>query len=139
MLLAVPRRTVDSHTRVCDMEQGLVPVDHHGAVAKLLHPQPGMGGFACAAFGSEQIRLPIYRHHGTVHQQDIILHQQLRQFAVDRQRFQIGVCVLPHRRTFQLVCPRRALPLVCNVGGRGSDAVFGFVVHSVGLAQRMYL
>lgn len=121
------------------MEQGLVPVDHHGPVVKLLHPQPGVGGFAGAAFRCEQIRLSIHRHHGTVHQQDIVLHQQLRQFAVDRQRFQIGICVLPHRRTFQLVCPHRTFPLVCNVGGRGSDTVFGIIFYPVGCTQRMYL
>lgn len=121
MLLAVPRRSVDGHALACNVEQGLVPVDHHGAVAKLPHPQPGVGGFAGATFGGKQIRLPVYRHHSTVHQQDIVLHQQLCQFAVDRQRFQIGICVLPHRRTFQLVCPRRALPLVGNVGRRDCD------------------
>ena len=69
VLFAVPRRAVDGHTRVCDMEQGLVPVDHHGPVAKLLHPQPGVGGFAGATFSCEQIRLSIHRHHGTMHQQ----------------------------------------------------------------------
>ena len=139
VLLAVPRSTVDGHALVRNVKQGLVPVDHHGAVAKLLHPQPGVGGFACAAFGREQIRLPVYRHHGTVHQQDIVLHQQLRQLAVDRQRFQIGFCVLPHRRTFQLVCPRRTLPLVGNVGFCCRNNIFWGIVCPVVRAQRMYL
>lgn len=139
MLLAVPRRTVGGHALVCDVEQGLVAVHHHSAVSKLLEPQSGVGGFTGAAFRCKQIRLSIHRHHGTVHQQDIVLHQQLRQFAVDRQRFQIWGCILPHCRTFQLVCPHRAFPLVCNVGRRGSDTVFGIIFYPVGCTQRIHL
>ena len=34
---------------------------------------------------------------------------------------------------------RRALPLVGNVGGCGSDTVFGIIFYPVGCTQRMYL
>ena len=100
MLLAVPRRTVNRCALAGDVDQGLVSIHHHGTRAKLFEPEPGVGGFACAAFGGEQVRLPIHGNHCTVHQKHIFLHQHLRQLAVDRQRFQIAALIFLYGSAF---------------------------------------
>lgn len=71
MVLAVPRRSVNSHALCADFQQGLVIVDEHCPFTEPLFPKLGVGAFACAAFGGEQVGFAVHADAGAMKQQGV--------------------------------------------------------------------
>ena len=114
-VLAVPRATIGNDSLLGDFQKGLVIVDHHRTIPQQLSPQTGVGGLPRAALGSEQIRLPIHGHHGTVEQQGVILEQLLGNFPLHGGQLQIAVGELPHGNPLRFILPHRLDPLKVNI------------------------
>ena len=72
LFLALPGGGAHIHFAVLQADQRLIPVDDDGAVAKVLFPEHGVGGFAGAAGGGEDVGDAVHRHHRRVHQEHIV-------------------------------------------------------------------
>ena len=71
VVLAVPWRSVNSHALCADFQQGLVIVDEHCPFTEPLFPKLGVGAFACAAFGGEQVGFAVHADAGAMKQQGV--------------------------------------------------------------------
>ena len=114
-VLSVPGGTVDGDSGFCYFQKWFIVIDHGGPLPQQLPPEPGVGRLARAAFRGEEVGPPVHGHHAAMEQQGTEVKELLRDFPLDGDGFQVGICVLPRLPSLQNVLPDALLPLKCDV------------------------
>lgn len=88
--LSSPRRSIGNHTAFLDLKKGFIIIDHHYVmVSEQFTPEAGVGGFAAAAGGRENVCPAVDANGGAVEKNDSLTGEAAHNSALDGTEFQL--------------------------------------------------